>query len=277
MNKKRVSQPVMFAVIVYFVWEVSGNIIGYLLPAVMNKFELVLSGQYWYMFLSESLTWLIICAIFNKYIRKPNNNLSNERIIKYIWVFLPVVIQIGTDFCTLISGNIVVKVLSVKGFLLIFSCFLGSMSIALLEETVWRKVIFRNAMEKWGNTKKGIICAVIFSALLFGLCHYINILAGQGFYDTSKQVLAAICFGTFLAAIYYKTGNFLFPVIIHGLCNFSNFFMNEMLGWDYNLLKWDGALQVIISLLYLLFGIYMAVDDLFFLDFLSSNRRRGGL
>ena len=34
--------------------------------------------------------------------------------------------------------------------------------------------------------------------------------------------------------------------------------MNEMLGWDYNTLKWSGILQAVTSLLYLVFGIMAA-------------------
>lgn len=259
MDKKRVIQPVVFAVIVYIIWEIIGNVSAYLLTAFFNKTGIVLPSDYWNMFISEMCVWLLSCIVFWKYI-KDRGNLSGECLVKYIWVLLPVVLQVSIDICTLFSGDIVINLLSAEGISFLIPCFLGTMSIGLLEETIWRKVIFLNTVRKWGDSQKGIICAVIFPVLLFGLCHYMNMLsAGQGFYDTSKQVLSSICMGVFLSGIYYRTGKFIVPVIIHGLCNFSNFFMNEMLGWDYNLLKFSGILQVAVSVLYLFLGIYMAL------------------
>lgn len=55
-----------------------------------------------------------------------------------------------------------------------------------------------------GKKKNGIYCAVVVSSLGFGLCHYRNLLVGQNFADTTKQVLYAICFGMFLAALLYR-------------------------------------------------------------------------
>lgn len=45
--------------------------------------------------------------------------------------------------------------------------------------------------------------------------------------------------------------------INYGLCDFSNFFMNEMLGYDYELLKCDRMIRILFTVLYLFIGIYM--------------------
>lgn len=44
----------------------------------------------------------------------------------------------------------------------------------------------------WGKKKNGIYCAVVVSSLGFGLCHYRNLLVGQNFADTTKQVLLSL-------------------------------------------------------------------------------------
>ena len=45
-------------------------------------------------------------------------------------------------------------------------------------------------------------------------------------------------------------------VLAHGLCDFSNFLMNEILGWDYSVWKYDDILQWILAGGYLLTGMY---------------------
>ena len=97
-------------------------------------------------------------------------------------------------------------------------------------------------------------CAVVVSSLGFGLCHYRNLLVGQNFADTTKQVLYAICFGMFLAALFIQTNHLFIPVLVHGLCNFSNFFMNEILGWNYTVWKYDDILQGVLAVFYLIAG-----------------------
>lgn len=75
----------------------------------------------------------------------------------------------------------------------------------------------KNFLKKWN-----LLCgSCVF--LGFGLCHYRNLLVGQNFADTTKQVLYAICFGMFLAALFIQTNHLFIPVLVHGLCNFSNF------------------------------------------------------
>ncbi len=85
-------------------------------------------------------------------------------------------------------------------------------------------ILLNMFLAAWGKKKKnGIYCAVVVSSLGFGLCHYRNLLVGQNFADTTKQVLYAICFGMFLAALFIQTNHLFIPVLVHGLCNFSNF------------------------------------------------------
>ena len=122
-------------------------------------------------------------------------------------------------------------------------CCIASLSIGLMEEFVWRGIILKGFLSAWKDKKKGIYFAVLITSLCFGLCHYMNLLAGQDFLSTTKQVISAVCMGVFLSALYLQTNHLVFPILVHGLCDFSNFLMNEILGWDYSVWKYDDILQ----------------------------------
>ncbi len=156
-----------------------------------------------------------------------------------------------------VHGKKVFSLLSGKGICFFLICGVASLSIGLLEEYVWRGILLNMFLAAWGKKKNGIYCAVVVSSLGFGLCHYRNLLVGQNFADTTKQVLYAICFGMFLAALFIQTNHLFIPVLVHGLCNFSNFFMNEILGWNYTVWKYDDILQGVLAVFYLIAGLYV--------------------
>ena len=60
-----------------------------------------------------------------------------------------------------------------------------------------------------------------------------------------------------LAALFIQTNHLFIPVLVHGLCNFSNFFMNEILGWNYTVWKYDDILQGVLAVFYLIAGLYV--------------------
>lgn len=258
---KDIVQPVLFTVGIYVLWEVLGYLSAFLLSAAgAPALSETLVGNYLYMLLSELIVLLPFALICRKKIAKKDKACAlNGR--QFGLLLLPPMLQVGNDFSMLLGGTIQLDLLSTEGIGFLLMCLLACMTVGLLEETVWRRVIFRELLSRWG-TKRGILCAVFVSATLFGLCHYMNLLTGgQTFAETSVQVLSAFCMGVFLAGIYLRTGYFFLPVLIHGVCNFSNFFMNEMLGWDYKLWKWDSAAQVVISCLYLLDGLYAVLHS----------------
>ena len=190
--------PVIYAVFVYILWELTGTLVAYVVGKVMDNWEETLYSSYISMLFNEVLTFVIMFVLFRKkadFVRKEKRNGS----------WLPV---------------------------------LGMFIFPLIK-------------------KNGIYCAVVVSSLGFGLCHYRNLLVGQNFADTTKQVLYAICFGMFLAALFIQTNHLFIPVLVHGLCNFSNFFMNEILGWNYTVWKYDDILQGVLAVFYLIAGLYV--------------------
>ena len=166
--------------------------------------------------------------------------------LPYLLLFLPVIVQTGWDISSLFLEKICIAPLSPSGLGLFLLCLSATMSIALLEEMIWRKIILDAMCQKW-DTVKGIII----SSLLFGAVHYMNIINGQQtFAATTLQVIQAIGMGMFLACIYTRTNRFILVVLIHGLCNFSNFFCNELIEWNYAGYPWDNACQAAFTILY---------------------------
>lgn len=253
LNKLK-SKAVIFSILVYLVWEITGIAISFGIQILIPGVYELSYGSYMVMFLNEMLTFGIIFLLF---CRKQNYYHAEKQSLSF-FVFLPVLIQIGSDVATLVNGKIVLNLFSLDGVKFLCLCFIGTMSIALLEELVWRHIIFGNMIYQWSGRKNGVLSAVVVSSLLFGLSHYMNAFTGgQEFAATSIQVIQAACAGVFLAAVYYRTSNLLYPILVHGLCDFSNFFMNEMLGYDYELLKCDRMIRILFTVLYLFIGIYM--------------------
>ena len=86
--------------------------------------------------------------------------------------------------------------------------FTTTLLIAFGEEVLFRGILLRGAMRRLS-----IPVSMLLSAVLFGLFHLVNGLAGQGIAETSQQVLFAIVVGFFLAPIALRIGN-LWPLII---------------------------------------------------------------
>ena len=213
--------PVIYAVFVYILWELTGTLVAYVVGKVMDNWEETLYSSYISMLFNEVLTFVIMFVLFRKkadFVRKEKRNGSW---LPVLGMFIFPLIQIGNDLMTLVHGKKVFSLLSGKGI-----CFF-------------------------------LICGVASLSIGFGLCHYRNLLVGQNFADTTKQVLYAICFGMFLAALFMQTNHLFIPVLVHGLCNFSNFFMNEILGWNYTVWKYDDILQGVLAVFYLIAGLYV--------------------
>lgn len=249
--------PVIYAIFVYILWELTGTLVAYVVGKVMDNWEETLYSSYISTLFNEVLTFVIMFVLFRKkadFVRKEKRNGSW---LPVFGMFIFPLIQIGNDLMTLVHGKKIFSLLSGKGICFFLICGVASLSIGLLEEYVWRGILLNMFLAAWGKKKNGIYCAVVVSSLGFGLCHYRNLLVGQNFADTTKQVLYAICFGMFLAALFIQTNHLFIPVLVHGLCNFSNFFMNEILGWNYTVWKYDDILQGVLAVFYLIAGLYV--------------------
>ena len=74
------------------------------------------------------------------------------------------------------------------------------------------------------------LTAIIITALIFGLFHYVNLLAGQGFSETSYQVIHATAAGFMYGALLLRIGAIWPVMIFHGVWDLSIFNIQTMLG-----------------------------------------------
>ena len=155
--------PVIYAVFVYILWELTGTLVAYVVGKVMDNWEETLYSSYISMLFNEVLTFVIMFVLFRKkadFVRKEKRNGSW---LPVLGMFIFPLIQIGNDLMTLVHGKKVFSLLSGKGICFFLICGVASLSIGLLEEYVWRGILLNMFLAAWGKKKNGIYCAVVVS------------------------------------------------------------------------------------------------------------------
>lgn len=94
--------------------------------------------------------------------------------------------------------------------------------VGLVEELVFRGVIFNLLLNSFPKTRKGITGAIVLGGVLFGLMHFVNILSGVKFTSALIQVISAALMGILFCTIYASTRNFWMLVIFHALVDFAS-------------------------------------------------------
>ena len=222
--------PVGYAVLVYAIWEGIGFFASFVIGKITGNWGEAFNNTYVVMLLQEISVFLIMYVLFHKKVEFVRSGKSVVSPLSTFVMLIFPLIQIGDDLMTVLHGKRIFSLFSGKGIRFFVICCIACLSVGLLEEFVWRGIILNGFLSAWKDRKNGIYFAVLITSLCFGLCHYMNLLAGQDFLSTTKQVISAVCMGVFLSALYLQTNHLVFPILVHGLCNFSNFFMNEILG-----------------------------------------------
>ena len=92
--------------------------------------------------------------------------------------------------------------------------------IGLSEELCTRVIIAQSFLEHYGTNSKGIWKAAIFSGILFGCLHLVNLEVKESI-DVIVQCIVAGVGGITYAAIYFRTGNYWILVFVHALNDFG--------------------------------------------------------
>ena len=151
--------PVIYAVFVYILWELTGTLVAYVVGKVMDNWEETLYSSYISMLFNEVLTFVIMFVLFRKkadFVRKKKRNGSW---LPVLGMFIFPLIQIGNDLMTLVHGKKVFSLLSGKGICFFLICGVASLSIGLLEEYVWRGILLNMFLAAWGKKEKwNLLC-----------------------------------------------------------------------------------------------------------------------
>ena len=111
----------------------------------------------------------------------------------------------------------------------ILTFLLSMMMVGVAEEFAFRGVIAQTLLEHYGTSRGGIWKACIVSGLLFGAGHLTNILGSEPF-GVLMQCLFAAALGVLFAAIYFRTGNLLVTVFLHGMMDISSMLIGGLYG-----------------------------------------------
>ena len=101
---------------------------------------------------------------------------------------------------------------------------LHCISVGLFEEVVFRGVIFYLLASSFSKDKKGVLKTVVFSSILFGVSHLLNLFGGANVGATLLQVGYTVLTGGLFAFAFIQTKNILVPAFIHATYNFCGLF-----------------------------------------------------
>ncbi len=100
------------------------------------------------------------------------------------------------------------------------------LSVGLLEEFLFRGLIFACLAELFSNDKKGLMQTFFISSVLFGVSHLFNLFSGANVGATFLQVGYSILTGGLFAFVLIKTKNLLCPAVLHAVYNFCGLLLS---------------------------------------------------
>lgn len=123
--------------------------------------------------------------------------------------------------------------------------------IGFFEEIVFRGIILSLFLKQWNNNKKEIYFSVIFSSVLFGLIHLLNILSGNSIIEVLYQVIYASIIGIYFSVLLIRTNfNIIWCAILHSLYDIASGFGDLVVNTTVN--TPSSILPYIINLLFFL-------------------------
>ncbi len=102
--------------------------------------------------------------------------------------------------------------------------------VSAFEEFVFRGVLFSSLLGAFKKSKKGLLKAMVFSSLIFGFMHILNLFNGAGVVETILQVGYSTLIGGLCVFVFVKTCNILCSVLIHGAYNFCGLIFDSTIG-----------------------------------------------
>jgi membrane protease YdiL (CAAX protease family) len=93
--------------------------------------------------------------------------------------------------------------------------------VGIVEEILFRGFLLYALVRVWGNTRRGTLTAVAVPALIFGLTHILQMLAGNPLDDTLMTILNAFVGGLWYGSLVLLGGSLWPAVLIHAATNAS--------------------------------------------------------
>ena len=195
---------------------------------IPNDYEAnkLLTGIIYHLVIGGLLLWLI-------YIVGNTSFLSWKKTTskKLLWC-LPclLVALINFPFASVISGEMTITRMDLMVLYIIYV-----ISIALIEEIVFRGILLYLCLDYLRNSKLKYFFAALISTAIFALFHITNLFAGMGLLDVLLQVGYTFLIGGMFAVMMLKTNNVWLCIIIHALFDFGGLLSYEIADgnpWD---------------------------------------------
>ena len=204
-----------------------------------------------YISLGLSIISKIVGIILILYYEKKDNLIHNKitKFDKNDLLFIPFIfVCMSNIFVGIINQSLIT---TIPSYSLLALNLLVCLTTAILEELLFRYLIQHELLKSFKPLK-----AIIYSSLIFGSIHILNISSFSQIPFALIQVLYTAVLGLMLGLIYYKSKNILYPIIFHFLFNF----INSYLSTTYFNMEWNNIFFIVnisISIIFLVYGIFI--------------------
>lgn len=227
-------------------------LVSTLIPAILTGS--LLSSKYGFDAVAELLMALIVLVVLLRY---GNGYIFKERGEKfYKGLFL------AGPFTFILLMTLLINIPEAMNAPLgnvvnvIILCF----AIGVFEEFLCRGWIQNEFIERFGDTRKGVILSIFCSSIIFGGFHILNLVSGQPLLETILQALQATSSGFLLGAIFFRTKNIWSVVFLHALYDLAIFLGEAGLYKDCTTLADPGTIGMLYQ-----YGVSLLIVAIYFL------------
>lgn len=220
MKKLRIKLPVLYCILAYLLWFLAQNVFGvfgFLICGVLqysNTFLAQLIGEIGAILMVIFLLWRTGRL---QLLKDRGTGFGKGLLFGMVpIIFLCITSLIPIDF----------KTAKLNGPLTIIILVVGVLFVGMAEDFLCRAVMAETLLEHYGTGRKGILKAILISALIFALTHFSNLVT-SGFSGVLLQVINAFFVGILFAALYFRTGNIMIAAFVHALWDFFGLIQSE--------------------------------------------------
>lgn len=130
---------------------------------------------------------------------------------------------------------------------------LNCLFIGIVEETLFRGIIQPIVADRFKGDKYSSIKTVALTSIIFSLFHLLNLLSGASVGATAMQLGYTFLVGAMFSAIYLKTGNLWYPIILHALFDIGGLLVPTLGTGTFQ----DGTFWALTAIFGALCGIYI--------------------
>ena len=191
--------------------------------AYKDALNTLVTGVIYHFAVCLAILWFVFFVTPLPYLRFKNTTWKN-----LLWC-LPclMVALVNFPYSALIKGDATVEYGNLMGLYILYI-----ISIALLEELVFRGILLSYFMDLFRNNKLKHFWAVLISSAIFSLFHFTNLLNGDGIVIVLQQVGYTFLIGAMFAVITLKCKNIWLAVIAHALFDFGGLLTGTIASGD---------------------------------------------